>query len=200
MHLSSCAPESRFVLLSLQVGRPISCRITHPGFPTTTRLPLLLQISRLKLKEHIHTTSIYTVVFHLLQNFSARFFVSFCCVVTAYYTSHERLMILNLACFKAFCSSWSCWASRRRRREVKPRRRRRPLASSVTNGLRLPKHYFYHNYIYIDSCFIFPFIRFAVVPCSNVSVCSCVFFNVGGLFPWLLSVDFWVFSCFVKDK
>uniref|UniRef100_A0A8D8JBB7 (northern house mosquito) hypothetical protein n=1 Tax=Culex pipiens TaxID=7175 RepID=A0A8D8JBB7_CULPI len=50
-------------------------------------------------------------VFHLLRKFlRSGFFTSFfflLCFVTAYYTSHERLMILNLACFKAFCSSSS---------------------------------------------------------------------------------------------
>lgn len=51
-------------------------------------------------RAHTHHIDLY-FVFHLLQNFSARVFL---CFVTAYYTSHERLMILNLACFKAFCS------------------------------------------------------------------------------------------------
>lgn len=99
-------------------------------------------------------------------------------------------MILNLACFKAFCSSVGRRGGairRRRRREVKPSNGddgSRALA--ITNhGLRLLQLYFYHNYIYIDSCFSFPFIRFAVVPCSNVSVSCvlvCFLFNVGG-FP-----------------
>lgn len=98
-------------------------------------------------------------------------------------------MILNLACFKAFSSSVG-------RRAVQA-----AVADVVRSNLRTAKTarardhqpaygfqlYFYHNYIYIDSCFSFPFIRFAVVPCSNVSVlCSGVFFvlfYVGGSFP-----------------
>lgn len=40
--------------------------------------------------------------------------------------------------------------------------------------------YFYHNYIYIDSCFSFPFIRFAVV---QMCMCSCFFF-LEGEFPY----------------
>lgn len=89
-------------------------------------------------------------------------------------------MILNLACFKAFSSSVG-------------RRAVQAVADVVRSNLRTAKTarardhqpaygfqlYFYHNYIYIDSCFSFPFIRFAVVPCSNVSVlCSGVFFFV----------------------
>lgn len=151
----------------------------------TSRVPYLLhsrschyryRSSQAK-RAHTHHIDLYWVVFHLLQNFSARFFLLVSLLPTVY-LAHERLMILNLACFKAFCSSVGRrgWAiRRRRRREVKPSNGNDgSRALAITNrGLRLLQLYFYHNYIYIDSCFSFPFIRFAVVPCSNVSV-SCV--------------------------
>lgn len=84
--------------------------VTHPGFrppgqpPASPTFHLHLLQTSLKLKEHIHTTSIYTPCFICYKISPLGFFFFFLCFVTAYYTSHERLMILNLACFKAFCS------------------------------------------------------------------------------------------------
>lgn len=125
--ISSCAPEL-LLARSLSISGWASgfCRPFCACVPTTRdvpgfRSPLyglllllrrsptfhlhLLQIS-LKLKEHIHTTSIYTLCFicYKISPLGFSFAFLLCCFVTAYYTSHERLMILNLACFKAFCS------------------------------------------------------------------------------------------------
>lgn len=95
-------------------------------------------------------------------------------------------MILNLACFKAFCSSSGVFFSASavetfvlpefRSNATAADLRRRP----ARRRLAALKRYFYHNYIYKDSCFSFPFIRFAVVPCSNVSV-FLLFFSA---FQW----------------
>lgn len=97
--------------LSRQVCRPFCADIvTHPGwFPTSYTLLSCYStdIVRLKLKEHIHTTSIYTELCFICYKISPLVFFFFLCRYCLLYTSHERLMILNLACFKAFCSSSS---------------------------------------------------------------------------------------------
>lgn len=99
----SSAPESRFVPLS--PSRPFCADVTHPGFPTSyTLAPATTDIVRLKLKEHIHTTSIYTELCFICYKISPLVFFLVSLLPTVY-LAHERLMILNLACFKAFCSS-----------------------------------------------------------------------------------------------
>lgn len=79
------APESRFVLLSPGVCRPF-CAVLH-----TSRVSCLLHpcscyyryIFRLKLKEHIHTTSIYTELCFICYKISPlRFFFFFASVVS----------------------------------------------------------------------------------------------------------------------
>lgn len=141
-----------------------------------TLSPATADIVRLKLKEHIHTTSIYTELCFICYKISPLVFFLLCryCLL---YTSHERLMILNLACFKAFSSSIGRAVQAVAdvvRSTLRTATTARARDHQPAYGFQL---YFYHNYIYIDSCFSFPFIRFAVVPCSNVSVlCSCVCF------------------------
>lgn len=91
-----------------------------------------------------HHIDLYWVVFHLLQNFSARFFFLLLCrYCLLLYTSHERLMILNLACFKAFCSSVGrCRAERAVvdvvRSNLAARRRPDREATNQPTSLRLP--------------------------------------------------------------
>lgn len=108
--VSSLLLYPRFVLLSLQL-----CGTDHfvpyytfrvrcyYGAPPTLFLSCYKYFSSLKLKEHIHTTSIYTELCFICYKISPLVF--FLCRYCLLYTSHERLMILNLACFKAFCSS-----------------------------------------------------------------------------------------------
>lgn len=95
----------------------------------------------------------------------------------------ERLMILNLACLKAGSSAFVASNAGRRLGfvQVKPSPSKTTTTTTLTyhhQQLAALKHYFYHNYLYIDSCFSFPFIRFAVVPCSKV--CVLVYFFIRG--------------------
>lgn len=116
-----------------------------------------------------YTTSIYT-------EFEVSPLLGFARLATVPRTL-ERLMILNLACLKAvhLRSSRPMLVVAVASVQVKPSSSTTTTTLTFHQQLAALKHYFYHNYLYIDSCFSFPFIRFAVVPCSNVGVLVCFF-------------------------
>lgn len=136
-------PKSRFVLLSLSAADHFVPRITRTSRVPYTPSPTAVATDFSKLKEH--TTSIYTELCFICYKISPLdfFFLLLCRYCLLLYTSHERLMILNLACFKAFCSSVGrCRAERAVvdvvRSNLAARRRPDREATNQPTSLRLP--------------------------------------------------------------